>query len=95
VIRYVGDFQTAEDAVQDAFTAALATWPRDGVPASPRAWLMTAARRRAVDRVRRDRAAARRPPSWRPIPLRPCRPDDDHEDTMISDAVRRPTTSCG
>jgi RNA polymerase sigma-70 factor (ECF subfamily) len=60
VIRYVGDFQIAEDAVQDAFVAAVAAWSRDGVPASPRAWLLTAARRRAVDRVRRARSAAAR-----------------------------------
>ena len=60
VIRYVGDFQVAEDAVQDAFVSAVATWSRDGVPASPRAWLLTAARRRAVDRVRRARSAAAR-----------------------------------
>ena len=60
VIRYAGDFQIAEDAVQDAFVAAVTAWPRDGVPASPRAWLLTAARRRAVDRVRRARSAAGR-----------------------------------
>ena len=60
VIRYVGDFQIAEDAVQDAFVAAVAAWSRDGVPTSPRAWLLTAARRRAVDRVRRARSAAAR-----------------------------------
>src|SRR5204862_2731743 len=55
LIRHVGDFQLAEDAVQDAFAAALATWPRDGVPANPGAWLTVAARRRAIDRLRRDR----------------------------------------
>ncbi len=60
VIRYVGDFEVAEEAVQDAFLAAVASWTRDGVPASPRAWLLTAARRRAVDRVRRAHSAARR-----------------------------------
>jgi RNA polymerase sigma-70 factor (ECF subfamily) len=60
VIRYVGDFEFAEEAVQDAFLAAVASWTRDGVPASPRAWLLTAARRRAVDRVRRAHSAARR-----------------------------------
>jgi RNA polymerase sigma-70 factor (ECF subfamily) len=60
VIRYVGDFEIAEEAVQDAFLAAVRSWAHDGVPASPRAWLLTAARRRAVDRVRRARSAARR-----------------------------------
>jgi RNA polymerase sigma-70 factor (ECF subfamily) len=60
LIRYVGDFQLAEDAVQDAFAAAVATWPRDGVPERPGAWITTAARRRAIDRLRRGRALADR-----------------------------------
>jgi RNA polymerase sigma-70 factor, ECF subfamily len=60
LIRQVGDFQLAEDAVQDAFAAAVATWPRDGVPANPGAWITVAARRRAIDRLRRDRALADR-----------------------------------
>ena len=60
LIRQVGDFQLAEDAVQDAFAAAVATWPRDGVPANPAAWITTAARRRAIDRLRRTRSLADR-----------------------------------
>ena len=60
LIRHVGDFQLAEDAVQDAFAAAVASWPRDGVPARPGAWITVAARRRAIDRLRRDRAAGDR-----------------------------------
>ena len=60
LIRQVGDFQLAEDAVQDAFASAVATWPRDGVPANPAAWITTAARRRAIDRLRRTRSLADR-----------------------------------
>jgi RNA polymerase sigma-70 factor (ECF subfamily) len=60
LIRHVGDFQLAEDAVQDAFAAAVATWPRDGVPSNPRAWIAVAARRRAIDRLRRRRASDER-----------------------------------
>src|SRR5918999_5587043 len=60
LIRHVGDFQLAEDAVQEAYAAALTTWPRDGVPANPGAWLTVAARRRAIDRLRRDRSVADR-----------------------------------
>ena len=56
LIRQVGDFALAEDAVQDAFEVALATWRRNGVPARPGAWLTTAARRKAIDRLRRARA---------------------------------------
>src|SRR5215510_15658449 len=52
LIRILGDFQLAEDALQDAFMAALESWSRDGLPASPGAWLTTTARRKAVDRLR-------------------------------------------
>ena len=52
LIRILGDFQLAEDALQDALTAALETWPNDGIPTSPGAWLTTTARRKAVDRIR-------------------------------------------
>jgi RNA polymerase sigma-70 factor (ECF subfamily) len=60
LIRHVGDFQLAEDSVQDAFAAAVVAWRRDGVPASPGAWLTVAARRRAIDRLRRERSVADR-----------------------------------
>ena len=52
LIRLLGDFQLAEDALQDAFTAALETWGEDGLPTSPGAWLTTTARRKAFDRLR-------------------------------------------
>ncbi len=55
LIRQLGDFDAAEEAVQDAFEVALARWPVDGVPANPGAWITTTARHRAIDRVRRDR----------------------------------------
>ncbi|MEV1178141.1 sigma-70 family RNA polymerase sigma factor [Nonomuraea sp. NPDC049784] len=60
LIRYVGDFQVAEDAVQDAFEAALAAWRRDGVPDNPAAWITVTARRRAIDRLRRDQSISDR-----------------------------------
>jgi RNA polymerase sigma-70 factor (ECF subfamily) len=57
LIRVLGDFQLAEDALQDALTAALETWPATGVPSAPGAWLTTTARRKAIDRVRHLRIA--------------------------------------
>ncbi|HWH96493.1 MAG TPA: sigma-70 family RNA polymerase sigma factor [Baekduia sp.] len=60
LIRQVGDFSLAEDALQDAFAAAVATWPRDGVPDRPGAWITTTARRKAIDRLRRERGLADR-----------------------------------
>jgi RNA polymerase sigma-70 factor (ECF subfamily) len=58
LIGVTGDWDLVEDCAQDAFAAALATWPRDGVPRNPGAWLTTAARNRATDRLRRDSAGA-------------------------------------
>ena len=55
LIRVLGDFDAAEDAVQGAFVTALERWPRDGVPSNPGAWITQVARNRAIDRVRRDR----------------------------------------
>ena len=60
LIRQLGDFQLAEDAVQDAFASAVASWPRDGIPGNPGAWITVAARRKAIDRLRRDRSVADR-----------------------------------
>src|SRR5206468_4239564 len=53
LIRLVGDFDLAEEALQEAFAAALERWPRDGVPTNPRAWLVTAGRFKAIDAIRR------------------------------------------
>lgn len=53
LIRLLGDFDLAEEALQDAFVAATERWPRDGIPASPRAWLISTGRFKAVDRLRR------------------------------------------
>src|SRR5262249_12636148 len=53
VIGMVGDFDLAEEAVQEAFATALERWPSEGTPKNPRAWLVTTARNRALDRLRR------------------------------------------
>src|SRR5262245_1145800 len=53
LIRLTGDFNVAEEAVQEAFAAAVTEWPNSGVPNSPRAWIIQTARHKAVDRIRR------------------------------------------
>jgi len=58
--RAMGDLELAEDAVQDAFAAALERWPRDGAPRKPGAWIVTTARNRAIDRIRRERVFRRK-----------------------------------
>src|SRR5438876_11606103 len=53
LIRLLGDFDLAEDALHDAFAVAVERWPRDGVPANPRAWLVSTGRFKAIDAIRR------------------------------------------
>jgi RNA polymerase sigma-70 factor (ECF subfamily) len=55
-----GDLELAEDSVQDSFATALERWPRDGLPRNPGAWIVTAARNRAIDRIRREQTFARK-----------------------------------
>jgi RNA polymerase sigma-70 factor, ECF subfamily len=54
LVRVFGDIDVAEEAVQDAFTAAVQRWPSSGLPPSPAGWIITTARRRAIDRLRRE-----------------------------------------
>jgi RNA polymerase sigma-70 factor, ECF subfamily len=58
LIGYLGDFERAEEAAQEAFAVAAELWPRSGTPENPRAWLVTTARNRAIDRIRRERTFA-------------------------------------
>ncbi len=53
LIRLLGDFDLAEEAMQDAFKAAVEQWPRDGIPANPVPWLVSAGRFKAIDGIRR------------------------------------------
>lgn len=56
--RLLGDLEAGEDAVQEACALALTVWPREGIPANPKAWLIGVARHKAVDRIRRERRRA-------------------------------------
>jgi RNA polymerase sigma-70 factor, ECF subfamily len=58
LVGFLGDFDRAEEAVQEAFAIAAERWPREGVPPSPGGWLIVTARNRAIDRIRRDRTLA-------------------------------------
>jgi RNA polymerase sigma-70 factor, ECF subfamily len=60
LVRALGDLDRAEEAVQDAFTLAVERWERDGVPTNPGAWIVTVAKNRAVDRIRRERTFERK-----------------------------------
>jgi RNA polymerase sigma-70 factor (ECF subfamily) len=93
--RWTGDLALAEDAVQDATVVAMQTWPRDGVPDNPVAWLRLAARRRAVDLLRRE--IARRPKEVAAV----HRPDptdvedwDDVPPSVVDDDLLRLVFTC-
>jgi len=97
LIRQAGDFQLAEDAVQDAFEAAVGVWRRDGVPANPGAWITTAARRRAIDRLRRNRSLvdrAERVADLMRLDAQHEEPTMDDESTIVDDRLRLIFTCC-
>ena len=98
LIRQAGDFQLAEDAVQDAFEAAVKGWRRDGVPANPGAWITTAARRRAIDRLRRDRSVADRAERMAELMRLDAQHEEDpamqDESTIVDDRLRLIFTCC-
>jgi RNA polymerase sigma-70 factor, ECF subfamily len=95
--RVARDIDVAEECVQDAYLAALEAWSRQGVPRNPGAWLTTAARRRALDRLRRDRTLrAKLPlliePDGQDGPV--ARPAADPEDDVIADDRLRLVFTC-
>ena len=82
LIGFLGDFDLAEEAAQEAFAIAAARWPQDGTPAHPRAWLLTTARNRAVDRIRRDRTLAAK---TRQLEVPEAVEEEGMEDTPFAD----------
>ena len=97
LIRQAGDFQLAEDAVQDAFEAAVTQWRSDGVPDNPAAWITTAARRRAIDRLRRAQSIqsrAERLGELLRLDAQSEEPSMDDESTIVDDRLRLLFTCC-
>jgi RNA polymerase sigma-70 factor, ECF subfamily len=98
LIRQAGDFQLAEDAVQDAFEAAVMAWRRDGVPSNPGGWITTAARRRAIDRLRRDRSVADRAERLAELTRLDAQheeePSMEDESSIVDDRLRLIFTCC-
>lgn len=95
-----GDFDTAEDAVQDAFLAALEHWPTDGIPERPGAWITTTARRRAIDRLRRARRRIEKEAALQALTLEDQHADDpadlvaDESAAIPDDRLRLICTCC-
>jgi RNA polymerase sigma-70 factor (ECF subfamily) len=88
LIRLLGDFDLAEEMLQEAYAVALEKWPQEGEPSNPRAWLISTARHKAIDRLRRDqRFEAKRDEIAKTIPtVAPAAPEsDDASDEMFRD----------
>jgi RNA polymerase sigma-70 factor, ECF subfamily len=81
LVGFLGDFDLAEEAAQEAFAVAAERWPRDGVPPNPGAWLTVTARNRAIDRIRRERTLAEK---TRQLDI-PEATMDELDDTVIED----------
>jgi RNA polymerase sigma-70 factor (ECF subfamily) len=91
LVRVFGDFDVAEEAVADAFTAAVQRWPADGLPPSPAGWIITTARHRAIDRLRREASRADRHAQ---AALLHAREHEDHEGPVQDDRLRLIFTCC-
>ena len=97
LIRLLGDFDLAEDARQEAFTAAVEQWGAAGIPSNPRAWLVNTGRNKAVDRIRRD-VVFRTKVQGREIASAEADaaavPEDEHDDAFGDDRLRLIFTCC-
>jgi RNA polymerase sigma-70 factor (ECF subfamily) len=92
LIGVLGDFELAEDSLQDAVATALERWPRDGTPDNPAAWLTATARNRAIDRIRRERTLARKTDLLQRLAELPAYEDD--EEAMPDERLSLIFTCC-
>jgi RNA polymerase sigma-70 factor (ECF subfamily) len=92
LVRQFGDIGLAEDSVQDAFATAVSTWVRDGLPPNPGGWIITTARRRAIDRLRRE-ARGRELAVHAHVPMSPDDPIED-DDAVVDERLRLIFTCC-
>ena len=91
LIGFLGDFDLAEEAAQEAFAVAAERWPREGTPGNPRAWLVVTARNRAIDSIRRDRTLAAK---VRQLDVRESVEEDMDEITIPDERLELVFTCC-
>jgi RNA polymerase sigma-70 factor (ECF subfamily) len=98
LIRLLGDFDLAEESLQEAFEIALKRWARDGAPANPQAWLIRTARNRAIDQLRRRASFQRKRPALGAeaalAAIPDTTPDDDSDGPLADDVLRLVFTCC-
>jgi RNA polymerase sigma-70 factor, ECF subfamily len=93
LVRLLGDFELAEEALHDAFRAALEQWPRDGMPANPPAWLVSTGRFKGIDRIRRNTRYAR-PESGLPEAAAEAEPGDVGQGESVDQDLLRLIFTC-
>jgi RNA polymerase sigma-70 factor (ECF subfamily) len=95
LIRSIGDFELAEDALQEAFAAAVEQWPREGVPKNPPGWIATVAKHKAIDRIRRQSWFAQRQDEiQRVMELEMASSDDESAGEVADERLRLIFTCC-
>jgi len=94
LIGLLGDFDLAEEMLQEAYAVALQKWPSDGTPANPRAWLISTARYKAIDRLRRDQRFERKSDEIAKTVNVAARPEGDREEEMFADERLRLIFTC-
>jgi len=94
LIRLVGDFDLAEEMLQEAYATALQKWPAEGTPTNPRAWLISTARHKAIDRIRRDRRLETKSGEILRSSQSVTEPDAEVDDDMVHDDRLRLIFTC-
>ncbi len=94
LIRFLRDFDLAEDVLQEALAVALVQWPERGVPRNPSAWLVSTARHKAIDRIRRERWLAARQPELLALTEAVLPPPDANDELFPDDRLRLIFTCC-
>src|SRR5271168_1858738 len=94
LIRLVGDFDLAEEMLQEAYATALQKWPAEGTPTNPRAWLVSTARHKAIDRIRRDRRLETKSGEILRSSQSMTEPDAEVDDDMVRDDRLRLIFTC-
>jgi len=94
LIGLLGDFDLAEEMLQEAYAVALQKWPSDGTPANPRAWLISTARHKAIDRLRRDQRFERKSEEIAKTAEIAAQPEGDREEEMFADDRLRLIFTC-
>jgi RNA polymerase sigma-70 factor (ECF subfamily) len=94
LIRLLGDFDLAEEMLQEAYAVALQKWPTEGTPANPRAWLISTARHKAIDRLRRNQRFERKAEEIAKTTELAALPEGDQEEEMVADDRLRLIFTC-